>query len=165
MFGSHLSISGSMHNALLSAETLGMDTVQVFTKNQQQWKAKPLTDEVILLWKEHLARLKFTATVSHDSYLINLASPDEKIWRASVDLFLEEIMRCDQLDIPFLVAHPAAHVGSGEPAGLKRIAEARWMRFTPSCRRRRSSPVWKSPPGRGVPWVTNSSIWRTSLHM
>jgi deoxyribonuclease-4 len=124
MFGSHLSISGSMHNALLSAETLGMETVQVFTKNQQQWKSKPLTVESIQLWKDHIQRLKFTITVSHDSYLINLASPEEKNWRASIELFIEEISRCDQLGIPYLVAHPGAHMGSGEPAGLKRIAAA-----------------------------------------
>jgi deoxyribonuclease-4 len=124
MFGSHLSISGGMHNALLAAEGYGMETVQVFTKNQQQWKAKPLEPQVIAEWKSHRDRLKFAVTVSHDSYLINLASPDDRTWRMSIDLFTEEISRCEQLGIPFLVTHPGAHVGSGEEAGLKRIIEA-----------------------------------------
>lgn len=122
MFGSHLSIAGGMHNALIDAEKLRCDTVQVFTKNQQQWKCKPLAREAIEQWKAHLGRLGFKKTVSHDSYLINLASPDERLWRASVELFAEELSRCRQLNIPYLVTHPGAHVGSGEEAGLKRVA-------------------------------------------
>src|SRR5580658_4314287 len=97
MFGSHLSIAGGMHNALLEAEGFGFDTVQVFTKNQQQWKCKPLDLEAIQLWTTHRDRLKFKFTVSHDSYLINLASPDDRLWQASIDLFVEELLRCAQL--------------------------------------------------------------------
>lgn len=124
MFGSHLSISGGLHNAILSAEKLGMETVQVFTKNQQQWKCKPLEEEVVAQWKEHLSRVKFEKTVSHDSYLINLASMDEALWKKSIDLFVEELARCWKLGIPYLVTHPGAHLGAGEAAGLKRVAKA-----------------------------------------
>jgi deoxyribonuclease-4 len=123
MFGSHLSIAGGMHNALLSAEKLQMETVQVFTKNQQQWKSRPLDKQTIADWKAHCARLGFQQTVSHDSYLINLASPDDIAWKRSVDLFVEELSRCVLLGIPFLVTHPGAHVGSGEKPGLKRVAK------------------------------------------
>ncbi|MGA2231781.1 MAG: deoxyribonuclease IV [Tepidisphaeraceae bacterium] len=122
MFGSHLSIAGGMHHALTAAEALSMDTVQVFTKNQQQWKCKPLEAEGIAQWKLNCNRLKWNQTVSHDSYLINLASPDDKVWQASIALFIEEISRCDLLGIPYLVTHPGAHVGSGEEAGLRRVA-------------------------------------------
>ncbi|HVT87356.1 MAG TPA: deoxyribonuclease IV [Tepidisphaeraceae bacterium] len=124
MFGSHLSIAGGMHNALLEAERLGFDTVQVFTKNQQQWKCKPLDPAAIEEWSKHQKRLKFKKTVSHDSYLINLASADDVLWKKSIDLFVEEVMRCDLLAIPYLVTHPGAHLGTGEDAGLKRVAEA-----------------------------------------
>jgi deoxyribonuclease-4 len=124
MFGSHLSISGGMHNALLEAEKLGMDTVQVFTKNQQQWKCKPLDPAAIAQWTTQLNRLKFRQTVSHDSYLINLASADDALWQMSIDLFVEELARCIALGIPNLVTHPGAHLGTGEDAGLKRIAAA-----------------------------------------
>jgi deoxyribonuclease-4 len=124
MFGSHLSIAGGMHNALLDAERLGFDTVQVFTKNQQQWKAKPLDPAAIALWATERARLKFAHTVSHDSYLINLASADDLLWNKSMDLFVEELTRCRLLGIPYLVTHPGAHMGTGEPAGLKRVAKA-----------------------------------------
>jgi deoxyribonuclease-4 len=122
MFGSHLSISGGLQNALIAAESLGCDTVQVFTKNQQQWKCKPLTSDAVDPWKTHLKRLHFQKTVSHDSYLINLASPDDRLWHASISLFVEELSRCQMLDIPYLVTHPGAHVGTGEESGLKRVA-------------------------------------------
>ena len=113
-----------MHNALLAAEKLGMATVQVFTKNQQQWKCRPLEDGCVESWRRECTRLKFEETVSHDSYLINLASPDEELWRKSVDLFIEELKRCVLLGIPYLVTHPGAHMGEGEEKGLKRVAQA-----------------------------------------
>jgi deoxyribonuclease-4 len=124
MFGSHLSIAGGLHNALLDAEKLGFDTAQVFTKNQQQWKVKPLDPAAITQWCGECTRLAFTQTVSHDSYLINLASPDDALWQKSIDLFVEELARCAALKIPFLVTHPGAHVGCGEEAGLARVARA-----------------------------------------
>jgi deoxyribonuclease IV len=124
MFGAHLSISGGLHNALLSAEKYGMDTVQVFTKNQQQWKAPPLLDSVAAEWCSHCTRLGFSQTVSHDSYLINLASPDDALWKKSVELFVEELRRCAALKIPLLVTHPGAHMGEGEEKGLRRVAQA-----------------------------------------
>ncbi len=113
-----------MHNALLGAEALGMDTVQVFTKNQQQWKCNPLSGDVVSQWGDHQKRLKFRKTVSHDSYLINLASFDDRLWEASIALFVEEVNRCELLGIPYLVTHPGAHLGNGEEAGLARVAKA-----------------------------------------
>jgi deoxyribonuclease-4 len=124
MFGSHLSIAGGLHNAALAAEKFGMDTVQIFTKNQQQWRVKPLEEDVVASWKSHCGRLNLEHTVSHDSYLINLASPDDALWQKSIELFVEELRRCAILGIPYLVTHPGAHVGCGEDAGLKRVAEA-----------------------------------------
>lgn len=113
-----------MHNALLDAEKLQMQTVQVFTKNQQQWKCTPLAPAAISEWSAHRNRLKFSKTVSHASYLINLASPDQRMWEMSVALLIEELRRCSQLGIPYLVIHPGAHMGIGEADGLRRIAAA-----------------------------------------
>src|SRR4051812_14702648 len=124
MFGSHLSISGGLYEALLSAEKLGFDTVQIFTKNQQQWKCHPLGEAAVTPWRTNCDRLKFQKTVSHDSYLINLASPAEDLRRKSIDLFIEELRRCVVLKIPYLVTHPGAHMGEGEVKGLKRVAQA-----------------------------------------
>ncbi len=124
MFGSHLSIAGGMHNALLKAAELKMDCVQVFTKNQRQWKVKPLQDEEVRLWFEHQERTGIEPAVSHDSYLINLASPDAAARRRSIALFREELLRCEALGIPYLVTHPGAHMGAGEAKGLKQVARS-----------------------------------------
>ena len=124
MFGAHLSIAGGMHNALLKAEALACETLQVFTKNQQQWKCSPLTEECIREWKSHAKRLGFKKTVSHDSYLINLAATNKEFWRKSVELFVEELTRCRQLGIPYLVTHPGAHMGEGDEAGIQRVVAA-----------------------------------------
>jgi deoxyribonuclease-4 len=124
MFGAHLSISGGLHNALLEAEKLGMETVQIFTKNQMQWRCAPLEQRAIDEWKTQVGRLRFKKPVSHDSYLINLAATNETFWRQSVELFIEEIRRCDLLGIPYLVAHPGAHMGAGMDAGIAKIVAA-----------------------------------------
>ncbi len=125
MFGSHLSIAGNMCNALAQAQELTLDTVQVFTKNQRQWKVKPLDDADADEWVRRLRELSWTdRAVSHNSYLINLASPNDELWEKSLNLQREEINRCERLSIPFLVSHPGAHTGSGADAGLKRIADA-----------------------------------------
>lgn len=125
MFGSHLSIAGSMVNALHEARALGLDTVQVFTKNQQQWNVKPLDDAVRQEWLAELTSLGWHGrTVSHASYLINLASHDDALWAKSVDLMQVEIERCEALGIAFLVHHPGSFVGWTLDEGLERIADA-----------------------------------------
>jgi len=121
MFGSHLSIAGGMHNALVAAEGYGMETVQVFTKNQQQWAARPLDLDVITTFRGHMERLRYGHVVAHDSYLINLAAPADALWEKSIAAFAHEMERCDQLGIPYLVTHPGAHVGTGEDAGIARV--------------------------------------------
>ena len=123
MFGSHLSIAGGMHKALLEAETLGLDSVQVFTGGQKVWATKPLEASVIDRWRGERERLGFGKVISHDSYLINLASPDEVQREKSRTRFAEEVRRCDTLGIEYLVTHPGAHVGSGESAGIATYVE------------------------------------------
>ena len=124
MFGSHLSISGGMHNALIEAQKLTMNCVQVFTKNQRQWTVKPLADADINDWFAHQKSTGITHVVSHDSYLINLASPDPVNLKKSIDLFREELHRCEALNIPSLVTHPGAHMKQGEEVGLSRVAKS-----------------------------------------
>jgi len=124
MFGSHLSIAGGMENALFAARDLAMDCVQVFTKNQRQWRVPPLPAAQVDAWFAAMEATGIRHTVSHDSYLINLASPAPGSWKQSIALFEEEMRRCDLLGIPFLVTHPGAHMGEGEDAGLARVADA-----------------------------------------
>ncbi len=125
LFGSHLSIAGGMTNALFEGEALKLDTVQVFTKNQQQWKVKPLDPGAVADWHAEIDRLGWQGrTVSHASYLINLASPDDELWEKSIGLMVVELERCEELGIPFLVHHPGAFTTSDRPTGITRIAKA-----------------------------------------
>ncbi|MBK7404370.1 MAG: deoxyribonuclease IV [Phycisphaerales bacterium] len=125
MFGSHLSISDGLAHAAREADSLGFETVQIFTKNQRQWKVKPLEETVADEWTAAIDELGWNGrTVSHASYLINLASPDDELWNKSIDLMTEEIERCERLRIPFLVHHPGAYTTADAESGLGRIAEA-----------------------------------------
>lgn len=136
MFGSHLSIAGGMVNALNEADSLGFDTVQVFTKNQRQWKVSPLKEADREAWVERQHDLHWDGrTVAHDAYLINLASPDDApggLWEKSVALMREELTRCEALGIPLLVSHPGAHMlhdsalapEQRTEEGIRRIARA-----------------------------------------
>ena len=124
MFGSHLSIAGGLHNALLEARALGMDCVQVFTKNQRQWAAPPLNEAQVAAWFAHRRSTGVDTVVSHDSYLINLASPERSTREKSIRLFIDELERCEALAIPWLVTHPGAHKGLGEAEGIERVAAA-----------------------------------------
>ncbi len=146
MLGSHLSIAGGMTLALEAAVQLKLECLQVFTKNQRQWRVKPLENTAIDLWTAQLKRMKWLSNdgcrrvVSHNSYLINLASPDKSNWSRSLELQRVEMERCETLMIPLLVAHPGAHLGESLPpgtphklgakaskdeqAGLKRIVRA-----------------------------------------
>jgi deoxyribonuclease-4 len=122
--GAHMSIAGGVFNAVLDGQKAGCDTVQIFTKQSNQWKAKPLSDEEVERFFEEQRRTGVTVSCAHDSYLINLGSPDNGLYKKSIDSFRTEIERCDRLKIANLVMHPGSHVGSGEETGLKRIADA-----------------------------------------
>lgn len=124
MLGSHLSTAGGLHNALIEAERLKMDTVQVFTRNQRQWSPSPLTDDEVAAWLGHLNRLGWTKITSHASYLINLAGPDDEKWQRSIEALVLEVKRCDALRIPVAVVHPGSHLGEGEQWGIRRVADA-----------------------------------------
>ena len=124
MFGSHLSVAGGLHNALIQARKLRMDCVQMFTRNQRRWLAEPLTDEQIGLWRHHLSRTRIKRTVSHASYLLNLASPVNEIRNKSIDTFRQELLRCEALGIRDSVIHPGAFIEGGPAAGLRRVALA-----------------------------------------
>ena len=123
-FGAHMSISGGLYRCFERGERAGCDTIQIFSKNQQQWRARPLSDDEIARFKAEQARTGFAPLVVHDSYLINLASPNDELWEKSIAAFTEELERTAALGIPYLVTHPGSHMGAGELAGLQREAEA-----------------------------------------
>jgi deoxyribonuclease-4 len=124
LFGAHMSIAGGLHNALLAAQAHGMNTVQLFTKNSNQWNARDLTDQEVRLFRQTLRRTRLRFPMAHDSYLINLASPREALYRQSLEAFLIELRRAEQLGLRYLIAHPGASTDGDEPAGLARVARA-----------------------------------------
>ena len=123
-FGAHLSIAGGLHNAIASAVELQCETVQLFTKNASQWNAKPLLPDEIEAFRSALAASGLRFATAHDSYLINLATPDDGLYRKSIAALVEEVHRAEALGLSYLVMHPGAHVGSGEEAGLRRVIAA-----------------------------------------
>jgi len=122
--GAHVSTSGGVDKAPANGTRLGCEAIQVFTKNQRQWKAKPLSKAEVETYLSEIQKSQIEFTVSHDSYLINLASPDDDILRRSREAFADEVERCEQLKIAYLIFHPGSHVGSGEKAGLRSIADS-----------------------------------------
>jgi deoxyribonuclease-4 len=119
-----MSIAGGCEQAVLAANRLGFRTVQLFTKNNNQWKAPVLSQEHATAFEEALVQTGIIEPVAHTSYLINLASPDDTLWHKSVEAMVVEVERCHLLRITDLVVHPGAHMGAGEQAGLQRIAQA-----------------------------------------
>jgi len=122
--GAHVSISGGVYKAPERGEKLGCESIQIFSKNQMQWKAKPITPEDSQKFKEELKKTHIKEVVIHDSYLINLGSPDEEKLKMSRDAFLDEMIRAEILGVKYLVFHPGSHMGKGEELGLKLIAES-----------------------------------------
>ncbi len=122
--GAHMSIAGGYYKAVDAAARFGMDCVQIFTKNNNQWRAKPLTKEDIKLFRDALERTGVGYPVAHSSYLINLASPKEELWQKSLDAFVIELQRAEALGLIGVVVHPGSYTDSSEEKGLARIAKA-----------------------------------------
>ncbi|MBQ6574370.1 MAG: deoxyribonuclease IV [Bacteroidales bacterium] len=110
--GAHVSASGGVFNAPVNAHEIGATAFALFTKNQKQWVAKPLTDEEIGKFKDNCAKYGYTAAqiLPHDSYLINLGSPREEGLQKSRAAFIDEMRRCEQLGLDRLNFHPGSHL-------------------------------------------------------
>ena len=124
LLGSHLSIAGGYHKAPEAAGALGMDTVQIFTKSNAQWRAKPITDEVAERFTAAVTAAKLQKPCAHASYLINLASPDETLWARSTDAFVIELDRAEQLGLDGVVLHPGTATGISPDEGLANVVRA-----------------------------------------
>ncbi|MBC7187311.1 MAG: deoxyribonuclease IV [Calditrichaeota bacterium] len=123
MLGAHVSIAGGLHKAPARGVAIGCDAIQIFTKNQVQWKAPPLSEEEIAAFRTEFQHSGLACVVTHDSYLINLASPDQTVRARSLESLVGELLRAEQIGAPYLVMHPGAHMGDGEEKGLRLIAE------------------------------------------
>jgi deoxyribonuclease IV len=125
--GAHVSAAGGVENAPLNASKIGARAFAVFTKNQRQWKAKPLATKSIQAFKQNCEKLGYAPDhiLPHDSYLINLAHPEKEGLAKSREAFVDELQRCGQLGLKFLNFHPGSHLRKiSETEGLRRIAES-----------------------------------------
>jgi deoxyribonuclease-4 len=121
--GAHMSILGGLHLALERGQSIGCETIQLFTRNNARWKAKQRTPEELEQYRETLAQTGIDPVVAHAIYLINLASPEKRIHTQSNEAFREELARCHEAGIPYLVLHPGSHKGKGLEQGIARIAQ------------------------------------------
>lgn len=136
LFGSHLSVAGGLYKAVDAAVNLGMASVQIFTHSPSQWSVKStggagnaqwqgklLADDDIRRFREALAKTTLKCPCAHDSYLINLATPDDELWSKSVAAVVAELERAESLGLDGVVMHPGSYVTSTEEQGQQRIVE------------------------------------------
>jgi deoxyribonuclease-4 len=124
LLGAHMSIAGGVSQSLGRGNQIGCECIQIFTRSSRQWAAKPYPAEEIEAFKQARKESGIQTVVAHDSYLINLGAVDENLRKKSIDAFIDELQRCEALEVPYLISHPGAHMGAGEVAGIKNIAES-----------------------------------------
>ena len=116
-----MSIGGGVHRAIERSCSIKCTAMQIFVKNNMQWFARPLLREEISAFLDHAQRKELQAAFAHANYLINLAATNPQFYANSIRALSEELVRANQLELPFLVMHPGAHLGAGEAAGLAKI--------------------------------------------
>ena len=124
ILGAHMSIAGGYYKAVEAAANCGMEVVQLFTKNNNQWRAKEIAAEDVSRFRAALSERKISQPISHASYLINLASGDGELWEKSVAGMVVELQRAEQLGIQYVVFHPGAHTSLSEEAGIENVIRA-----------------------------------------
>jgi len=124
LLGAHTSVAGGVSKAIPLAEKLGFTAIQIFSKNNNRWEAKPLEETEVERFKTLWENSGIKYIVTHDSYLINLCAKDENNLQKSRNAFVDELERCEKLGIEYLNFHPGAHGGQGEEDGLKIIVES-----------------------------------------
>jgi deoxyribonuclease IV len=122
--GAHVSAAGGMPRAIERATELGCTAIQIFVKNQQQWTGREVPAAEAAAFRAARAASPVKHVLAHASYLVNLASPEDGARARSIAALHDEMRRCAALGVDALVLHPGAHRGSGEAAGLERVAAA-----------------------------------------
>ncbi|MGA9365123.1 MAG: deoxyribonuclease IV [Bacteroidota bacterium] len=124
LLGAHMSIDGGVHTAHERGMSIGCTTMQLFTKNNSQWAARPISKEEIEKYEALERKSGIRPVVAHSSYLINLCAKNAVVLKKSRQAFKDELDRCESLNVPYLVFHPGLHMGRGEREGIERIAES-----------------------------------------
>lgn len=122
--GVHISIAGSIDRSVERALKIGCNTFQLFTRNPRGWSFSEIPEEVIRSFKERLSKVDIYPVVDHMPYLPNLATPNDEVYKKSVETLKAELKRCSALGIPYLVTHLGSHLGSGEEKGCERLVSA-----------------------------------------
>jgi deoxyribonuclease-4 len=148
LLGAHVPTAGGLHHAPTHGRDIGATAIQVFTRNQRQWAARPLEAAEAAAFRAALAASGVRAVMAHGSYLINLASPDPTLSERGREAFRVEMERCHALGIPALVFHPGAHLGAGDEAGLRAVARS-LDAVLAACRRTAVMPLVEVTAGQG----------------
>ncbi len=117
LLGAHVGIGGGFENAVTSGLSIKADAIQIFTRNQMQWKAKPIEQSDAEQFRTVYGESGLKSIVAHGSYLINLASPEDRLRRISIEAAVDEMTRCGQLGVQTYIFHPGSHMGSGDEKG------------------------------------------------
>lgn len=147
--GSHMSIAGGLHMAFDHIRAVNGTALQIFTRNQRQWKIPPLTKVDLDLFAAAWEEWGDYPVAAHDSYLINLASPKEDQAERSRIAFAEELTRIEALNVPWLVTHPGSHLGEGVDAGIERYA-ANLDRAIEQSRTKKAVVLLETTAGQGT---------------
>lgn len=121
LVGAHLSIAQGLYHAIREARSIDATACQIFVKNGRSWKSKPLEQSIIDAFNAEMKAGDSVLMVAHASYLINIASTDADVQKKSIEALIDELTRCDQLSIPYLVLHPGSHLGEELKQGVKQL--------------------------------------------
>jgi deoxyribonuclease-4 len=127
--GAHMSTQGGVWRGVERAREVGCDCVQIFSKNNNQWNAKPFQKEDIEKFESAIKTLEIARPIAHASYLINLAAPAAELWNKSIDAMIDELHRAEQLHLEGVVMHPGSYTTSSPDEGIAKIIEAIKMIF------------------------------------
>lgn len=119
--GAHMSAAGGVSKAFERGQSIGCESMQIFTRNQNRWDNRPIDPAEIERWQAAAASSPIHPVMSHASYLINLGSPDDALWEKSIEAFVDELQRAQSLDLLGVVLHPGAHMEQGEEVGIARV--------------------------------------------
>jgi len=123
LLGAHMSIAGGLDKAITRGESIGCTTIQIFTKNNRQWATKKLSNTEITSFKATAQKSPIQCIAAHATYLINLGSSNKDTEKKSITATKEELKRCDALNIPYLILHPGAHLGTDEKSCIKQVSD------------------------------------------
>lgn len=172
LLGAHESIAGGLHLAFDHIASVGGESLQIFTRNQRQWNASPLSDLEISQFRKKWRRSGSMPVTSHASYLINLGTGQKEQADRSVQAFTEELRRCDRLGIPWVVIHPGSHVGGGTARGLHNVARNLDKVFAAAGTKSQVKVLLETTAGQGtglgsrfeeLAWIIRESRWQQRL--